>query len=152
MVLPSSRQGAFLMPTARAWSLSLLLGCALALPGVADDFHPHKYDWPQWQGPQRTAISQEKGLLKNWPKAESTLVDGDKLLVTPGGKKNSIAALDKKTGSLLWSSKVPQGDRAGYASLIAADVHGQRQYIQFMHGGVVGVAAKDGTFLWRYDE
>jgi len=52
----------------RAWSLPLLFGCALAAPRVADDFHPHKYDWPQWQGPQRTAISQEKGLLKTWPK------------------------------------------------------------------------------------
>src|SRR5439155_11700566 len=40
----------------------------------------------------------------------------------------------------------------GYASIIAADVHGRRQYIQFMHGGVVGVSAKDGAFLWRYDE
>ncbi len=25
-------------------------------------------DWPQWQGPDRNAISQETGLLKEWPK------------------------------------------------------------------------------------
>ena len=34
---------------------------------------------------------------------------------------------------------------------IAAEVDGQRQYIQFLGGGVVGVAAEDGRFLWRYD-
>ena len=24
-------------------------------------------DWPQWQGPDRTRISKETGLLKEWP-------------------------------------------------------------------------------------
>jgi hypothetical protein len=24
-------------------------------------------DWPQWRGPQRTGISLETGLLKEWP-------------------------------------------------------------------------------------
>src|SRR6476661_3144806 len=25
-------------------------------------------DWPQWQGPDRNAVSKETGLLKEWPK------------------------------------------------------------------------------------
>ena len=25
-------------------------------------------DWPQWRGSNRTGISQEKGLLQEWPK------------------------------------------------------------------------------------
>src|SRR6202035_3111080 len=28
---------------------------------------PAAYDWPQWQGPDRTAVSRETGLLKQWP-------------------------------------------------------------------------------------
>ena len=47
---------------------------------------------------------------------------------------------------------LPEGDGAGYSSVIAADVHGQRQYIQFLGRGVVGVAADDGRYLWRYDK
>jgi outer membrane protein assembly factor BamB len=27
-----------------------------------------EFDWPQWQGPERTAHSKETGLLKEWPK------------------------------------------------------------------------------------
>ena len=27
-----------------------------------------QFDWPQWQGPDRTAHSKETGLLKEWPK------------------------------------------------------------------------------------
>ena len=40
---------------------------------------------------------------------------------------------------------------AAYASAIAVDCAGQRQYVQFTQKGVVGVAAADGKFLWRYD-
>src|SRR2546427_12881807 len=26
------------------------------------------FDWPQWQGPDRNAVSKERGLLQQWPK------------------------------------------------------------------------------------
>ena len=43
--------------------------CALILfPGAAPADPPQKFDWPQWQGPDRNAISKEHGLLKTWPK------------------------------------------------------------------------------------
>src|SRR4051812_4994487 len=31
-------------------------------------------DWPQWQGPDRDAVSREKGLLQEWPKGGPRLV------------------------------------------------------------------------------
>jgi outer membrane protein assembly factor BamB len=86
-----------------------------------------------------------------WGYSESPLVDGDRLIVTPGGKAATLVALDKKTGDTVWKAQVPQGDGAAYSSVIAADLDGQRQYIQFLSRGVVGVAAADGKFLWRYD-
>ena len=60
-------------------------------------------------------------------------------------------ALEKATGATIWKAQVPQGDLAGYASCTVAEVAGLRQYIQFLGDGVVGVAADDGRFLWRYD-
>jgi outer membrane protein assembly factor BamB len=86
-----------------------------------------------------------------WGYSESVLIDGNKLICTPGGQKATLAALDKLTGEVLWRAKVPQGDSAAYSSCIVADVQGVRQYIQFLGRGVVGVAAADGQFLWRYD-
>jgi prepilin-type processing-associated H-X9-DG protein len=91
-------------------------------------------------------------MMSGWGYSESPLVDGSKVLATPGGKKATLVALDKKNGETIWTAQVPQGDGAGYASIIAADVDGQRQYIQFLGGGVVGIAAADGKFLWRYDK
>jgi outer membrane protein assembly factor BamB len=85
-----------------------------------------------------------------WGYSESPLIDGDKLLCTPGGRTATLVALDKKTGETLWKGAVPQGNGAHYSSIIAADVDGKRQYIQFLAGGVVGLFS-DGRFLWRYD-
>jgi outer membrane protein assembly factor BamB len=90
-------------------------------------------------------------MMSGWGYSESPLIDGDKVIATPGGKAATLVALDKKTGDLIWKASVPEGDGAGYSSVIAADVHGQRQYIQFLGRGVVGVAADDGRYLWRYD-
>ena len=231
---------------------------------------PESFDWPQWQGPDRNAISKEKGLLKEWPKdgpslvwkitglgggesapsiaagriygmsnrgndevvwalsekdgktiwvtrlgpafqqdeppgkdgpgctptvdgerlyviglggdvsclqvrdgkivwqrsfqrdfggevpiwsfRESPLVDGDKVICTPGGEGATIVALDKLTGKTIWKSQVPDDPKAAYASAIAIDFAGQRQYVQFTAKALVGVAASDGKFLWRYDK
>jgi outer membrane protein assembly factor BamB len=252
----------------KSWVCCLSLLATAATAAEQSEFRPHKYDWPQWQGPDRTGISHETGLLKSWPKdgpplawkakdlgggystpsvaagrvigmslrgksevvwalaeadgkelwstpiapknpavaanvgprctpavdgdrvyalgvsgdlvcldaatgkkrwhknlardfhghmmshwgySESPLVDGDKLICTPGGRDATLIALNKKTGATLWKAQVPQGDGASYASAIAADLDGQRQYIQFLGRGMVGVAAKDGKFLWRYD-
>ncbi len=86
-------------------------------------------------------------LMSGWGYSESVLVDGDKLVCTPGGREGTIAALDKKTGALIWQSKEVTDD-AAYSSIIAADFSGIRQYIQQTGRGVVGVSANDGRLLW----
>ena len=91
------------------------------------------------------------GNVGGWGYSESPLIDGDKLLCTPGGKKATLAALDKKTGETIWMAPIKDGNQAAYSSIVAADVAGQRQYIQFLAGGVVGVTA-EGKFLWRYNK
>lgn len=86
-----------------------------------------------------------------WAYAESVLIDGDVLVCTPGGKTATMLALNKKDGSVIWKCAVPEGDSAGYASTIIAEVGKVKQYVQFVAGGVIGVDAKTGKFLWRYD-
>jgi outer membrane protein assembly factor BamB len=80
------------------------------------------------------------------------LVDGDKVIGTPGGEGATLVALNKKTGKTIWKSKVPGNPQAAYASAIAIDCAGRRQYVQLTQETLVGVAASDGKFLWRYDK
>jgi outer membrane protein assembly factor BamB len=114
----------------------------------------------RWKKNLRTEFEGKPG---NWAYAESPLIDGDVLVCTPGGDKATLAALQKKTGEVIWKAAVPAGagggggrmrlppNAAAYASAIVADVGGIKQYIQFIGGGLVGVAAKDGKLLWQYN-
>lgn len=79
------------------------------------------------------------------------LVDGDRLICTPGGKEAGLVALNKRTGEVIWKAVVPGGDRRAYSPVVVAEGGGVRQYVQLLSGGLVAISAKDGRFLWRYD-
>jgi outer membrane protein assembly factor BamB len=103
----------------------------------------------RWQKSLRKEFGGQPGI---WAYAESPLVDGEAVVVTPGGAQATIVALNKKTGAIIWKSAVPGGDPAGYASAIVVEAGGRKQYVQFLSKGIVGVDAKTGQFLWRYSE
>src|ERR1051326_6188037 len=114
---------------------------------------------------QRSLQNELGGKLPTWSFRESPLVDGDKVICTPGAQDAMLVALDKLTGKTIWKSAVPAspggetgrpgrgggGSGAAYASVIANDFEGLRQYVQLTAKGLLGVAAADGKFLWRYD-
>src|SRR5215475_10627413 len=103
----------------------------------------------KWQKSLRKDFSGQPG---EWAYAESPLVDGDVLVVTPGGQQATMVALNKRTGAVIWKSAIPDGDPAGYASAIVVQAAGRKQYVQFLEKGIVGVDANSGAFLWRYKE
>ncbi|HEX6960559.1 MAG TPA: PQQ-binding-like beta-propeller repeat protein [Lacipirellula sp.] len=91
------------------------------------------------------------GTPGEWAYSESPLVDGDVLVVTPGGSEATMAALDKTTGEPIWKAAVEGGDEAGYSSVVISNAGGVKQYVQFLGKGVAGVDAATGKVLWRYD-
>lgn len=92
-------------------------------------------------------------MMTEWGYSESPLVDGDKVIVTPGGKKGAMVALDKATGKQIWqSSELPH--KAPYSSVMPAEIHKTRQYVQLtfepnVGGFVSGFDAKSGKVLWK---
>jgi outer membrane protein assembly factor BamB len=88
-------------------------------------------------------------MMSGWGWSESPLVDGDQVVCTPGGKQGTLAALDKKTGKVLWRS-ADLSHPAAYSSVVIGEAGGVRQYVQLTGQGVVGVAPKDGKLLWGY--
>ena len=87
---------------------------------------------------------------------ESPLIDGNKLICTPGGSQATFVALDKLTGRLIWKTGVPKigprgADGAGFSSIVVSEAAGIRQYVQLIGRGLVGVRAKNGKFLWGYN-
>ncbi len=89
-------------------------------------------------------------MMSQWGWSESPLVAGDQVVCTPGGKNGTLAALDKKTGKVIWRSK-RLTDTAGYSSVVVSEAGGVKQYVQQTGKADVGVAAKDGQLLWRVE-
>jgi outer membrane protein assembly factor BamB len=104
-------------------------------------------------GKERWAVSLPNdlgGKVGNWAYTESVLVDGDRVICTPGGSDATLAALDKLTGKVVWKAAVPGGDVADYASVMPVEAGGRKQYVQYLRKALVGVDAKTGEFLWKY--
>ncbi len=100
---------------------------------------------------RKNILKEYSGENPHWLISESPLVDGNRLIVSPGGRGAGIVALDKLTGAELWRAK-ELSETAGYASCIAADVGGVRIYMNFTESAAVGVRASDGKLMWRYDK
>ncbi len=95
-------------------------------------------------------------MMSGWGYSESPLIDGDRLICTPGGNAAVVVALDKMTGDEIWRAEMPEfGDRgqsgAGYASIVISHGAKVKQYVQLTGRGVIGVRASDGKVLWGYN-
>lgn len=127
-------------------------------------------DWPQWQGPERNAISQERGLMQAWPEggpslawrvgelgggdSAPALADGRIFLMAIRGDKEVVWALSEQDGSEIWVSPLgpafdqrPSQSKEGPACTPTVD--GDRLYVIGMGGNVACLQVKDGKILWQ---
>lgn len=90
------------------------------------------------------------GKKPGWGFCESVLVDGPRVICTPGGSEGAIAAFNKQDGEVLWRSKeVTHG--AQYATVSPIEHNGKRQYLQLFTNSLVSVEADTGKLLWKTD-
>src|SRR6185503_6034531 len=117
----------------------------------------HAADWPQWQGPDRTRVSKETGLLKEWPKAGppvlwtatgigagygSMAVAGDRVFVqSTRGRNSVVVALNRADGKEVWSKAVgaAQTDDRGPGPRGTPTVDGDRLYVLGENGDLMGL-------------
>jgi outer membrane protein assembly factor BamB len=97
------------------------------------------------------------GSVPTWGYSESVLVDGDRVVCTPGSARAMLVALDKKTGETVWESPTPErlggqgsAHAGGYSSIVVSNGAGVKQYVQLAGQGLVSFRASDGKFLWNY--
>ena len=102
----------------------------------------------QWRRHLKDDLGGKKA--DGWGYSESVLIDGDRLICTPGGTKCTMAALNKMTGETIWTTVRSEDRGAGHASVVIANVGGMRVYVQTTGSGALGVRASDGKLLWSY--
>src|SRR5688572_5232549 len=143
---------------------------ALAAAALAQTASGGQFDWPQWQGPERTAHSKETGLLQDWPKDGPPLAwkvkglgGGDSTPSVAAGRIYGMShrgsdefvwALSEKDGKEIWAVRIapaapqnwPQSKEGPSAT---PTVDGDRLYVMGLAGNVVCLQAADGKVLWQ---
>ena len=78
-----------------------------------------------------------------WGFTASPLVEGNLLLCLPGGPRGTVAALDKRTGKIVWRS-TELTEQAAYTSPVVAEIDKVRQVLVLTNQGLRGVATANG--------
>ena len=101
----------------------------------------------KWEVNILERFSGEMGI---WHIAESVLIDGDRVICTPGGPDATMAALNKMTGETIWVTK-GLSDKTSYCSP-AIFTHGGRRILTTATGHfIVGADAETGALLWSFE-
>lgn len=87
--------------------------------------------------------------IPEWYAGQCPLVDGDKVILAPGGKDALLLALDLATGKPLWQTSNPHGWKMTHSSIMPMEFAGRRLHVYCANKGVVGVDATDGKLLWE---
>src|SRR2546430_2926687 len=146
------------------------IGLLITFAAFAQNACCGQFDWPQWQGPDRTAHSKETGLLKEWPKAGPPLAwkikglgGGDSTPSVAAGRIYGMSnrgsdefvwALSEKDGKELWAVRIapahstswPQSKEGPSAT---PTVDGDRLYVMGLAGDCDVLQAVDGESIWQ---
>ena len=144
---------------------ALVIVVAISLGGVASG----AADWPQWQGPDRTRISRETGLLQQWPAGGppviwtasklgtgygSMSVAGDRVFVQGArGESSFVIALNRADGKEIWAKALGPIETRMRTNMGAGPrgtptVDGDRLYV-LTENGDLACLKTDGSAVWQ---
>src|SRR6187401_912340 len=150
---------------ARARLLIATTLAALLMAGTSAQ-QPAPAEWFQWRGANRDGISQETGLLQQWPKLGPPLVwranglgNGYSSFSTSGGRLYTLGAragveyviaLDRATGKKVWETQNGrrfENDR-GDGPRSTPTVEGDRLYVLGGNGDLTCLEHATGKKIW----
>ena len=102
----------------------------------------------EWKVNLKDEFGGDKG--DSWGYGESVLIDGDRVVCTPGKSENTMVALNKMTGEKIWGASRADDRGAGHASIQVSEVGGVKVYVNTTASGALGVRASDGELMWSY--
>lgn len=83
-----------------------------------------------------------------WYAGQCPLLEGDRVILAPGGPDALLVALEAKTGRVVWKTPNPRGWVMTHSSIVPMEFAGRRMFVYCGKGGVAGVAADTGELLW----
>ena len=158
-------------PLAFSFSISLAMTVTMGVASLADQ----QINWPQWRGPHANGISDVTDAPVSWshtedakenvlwrlpmpgPAGATPIVWGDRIFLTSVGenKKDLLLLCADTKGSLLWTRKVGQGNKAvrgdeGNFASPSPSTDGEHVWT-FMSNGLLACYDFDGNPIWKKD-
>lgn len=140
------------------------LGVALLQPAIGQS------DWPQWHGPDRSAVSDESNWSTDWPASGpkelwriqvgigfSSCAVADGRVYTMGNtavggvETDSVWCLNAETGDTIWQHQYPCRLGKYEGPRMTPTVDGDRVYTLSREGQLFCLNAKDGNVRWSAD-
>lgn len=87
-------------------------------------------------------------MMSGWGYSESVLVDGDRVVCSPGGRAGTVVCLNRANGKLVWRTTELK-DEAAYTSIIKEAIHGKVQYLSLTGDSLAGISPSTGKLLWK---
>ncbi len=149
----------------RTTHLALFLSIGLCFSWLA--LHAESADWPQWRGVDRSGVSQETGLLKQWPEegpellwsveavgkgfSSPSIANGMLYITGILGKKEMLSAYDLD-GNLKWQKTYGKAWKKSFPEArTTPTVDGDAVYVISGMGEVVCLDAASGDIRWYVD-
>jgi len=96
-------------------------------------------------------VKEYNAEVPEWYAGQCPLVDGDRVILAPGGDALMIA-VELATGKVVWKTPNPHDWKMTHSSIVPVEFAGKRQYVYCGSRGVAGVDARDGAILWETDK
>jgi outer membrane protein assembly factor BamB len=147
--------------------IAVTLALAFGMAAVAGGQSTPGADWPQWRGPDRTGLSKESGLMKQWPASGPALVwsaanlgagygsisvSGDRIFVQGmKGRDSVVSILNRADGKPVWSKILGPAlnNEQGPGPRGTPTVDADRVYVLTENGDLACLRVQDGTVLWQ---
>jgi outer membrane protein assembly factor BamB len=97
----------------------------------------------------RNVVKELGGKSAEYGMACSPLAIGERVVVTVGAPRGTVAAFERATGATAWTA-ITDGDTAGYSSPALLNVAGSEQLVAFEGKAALGIAPQSGKVLWRF--
>jgi outer membrane protein assembly factor BamB len=97
-------------------------------------------------------VERYQTVIPQWYSGQCPFLDGNTVILAPGGEKTLLVGVEADTGRILWETPNPGGWKMSHSSVVPMVHRGHRMYVYAAVGGIAGIAAAgeaQGQVVWQ---
>ncbi|MHC1705117.1 MAG: PQQ-binding-like beta-propeller repeat protein [Tenuifilaceae bacterium] len=97
---------------------------------------------------KKDLFNELSGKNVQWGFTDNLIIDGNKLICTPGGNKDNVVALDRINGNIIWRS-AGNGEPSAYSSPIIVQRNGKKFFVTMTAKSLISIDVETGLLAWK---